>query len=339
MRSRISPLKVALAVIAAVVLLLSLLIGVGIYFRTRVSIPTPSLVLDTPAAVTGIPTFLPGRFVTHTVPDAGGKSLVEIKPDGTFVQTQQNSSITGQWTQSGDQLTLAFAVAAYGFVHLKIEDNDHLVGPNIHQNGKQWVWHLARTSDASENVTGDSLTLRSVSPDSVASASDSLWSLPEFSVESARYGTTDLTERMRTAAQDKLLVAFVESDLSINRQTGELSLRLRTENGFIHRNYPNRQFVFLDARPPRPVPEKGFVVLDAFYGTGIWGEGRMIDIKSQMEAQTRNGAPSIPIRQLVSGIRDPAFGFSKIVIVYYSLDGRVHVKAFEEHQSFTIPRN
>lgn len=87
--------------------------------------------------------FEPGTFRVTTDPPSGVSS-VELHANGKFTQIQ-GASITGTWEQDANGLTLTFTDPNYGDVQLKIEDRDHLTGPNTHRNGNQWTWTAVRT--------------------------------------------------------------------------------------------------------------------------------------------------------------------------------------------------
>lgn len=87
--------------------------------------------------------FEPGTFRVTTDPP-NGVSSVELHANGKFTQIQ-GATITGTWEQDANGLTLTFTDPNYGDVQLKIEDRDHLTGPNTHRNGNQWTWTAVRT--------------------------------------------------------------------------------------------------------------------------------------------------------------------------------------------------
>lgn len=72
-----------------------------------------------------------------------GNSTLELLANGKFTQTQ-DATVTGTWVQDVEGLTLTFTDPNYGDVQLKIEDRDHLTGPNTHRNRNQWVWSAER---------------------------------------------------------------------------------------------------------------------------------------------------------------------------------------------------
>jgi len=164
--------------------------------------------------------------------------------------------------------------------------------------------------------------------------------LPEFQILSAVYGSpvggTDLTPRFERAAKGGLLVVFVEPVLIDDRKQGELVLRVKIGNIKKDLRYTHRKYVFLDSRPAAKYPPKGLTVLDAFYGTGVWGEDKMIDVKKELQQHIHKDQISVPVQDLVRGLPDPARGQSKVVIVRYALDGLVQTAMFEEHLQVAI---
>src|SRR5262249_14653084 len=159
-------------------------------------------------------------------------------------------------------------------------------------------------------------------------------------VLAATYGSgerkVDLTARMQKGADGGLLVAFVEPALSDGKASGELLLRYRVADQEQQRTFRHREFVFLDVREPLPVPARGLVIREALYGAGIWGEGRMVDVKQRLRAQVENDRVEVNVKDLVSGISDPASGVSKVLIVRYALDGRDTFIHFDEHMSVRL---
>lgn len=93
--------------------------------------------------------FVPGMFGITTNPPFGHSTL-ELTPDGKFKGIQDEQSISsGTWEQtSPDELLLKFVSHNYGVSKLKIVDNDHLVGANIHPNGSTWKWRVIRLTAA-----------------------------------------------------------------------------------------------------------------------------------------------------------------------------------------------
>lgn len=99
--------------------------------------------------------FVPGIFEITTDPPFGHATL-ELMPDGKFKEVQDERSITtGTWEQtSKDELLLKFVSHNFGTSKLKIVDNDHLAGPNVHPSGDTWKWRVIRQSAATFS-TGD----------------------------------------------------------------------------------------------------------------------------------------------------------------------------------------
>lgn len=93
--------------------------------------------------------FPPGKFVLVTNPPYGF-ATVELTAEGEFRQIQDEKwTFTGTWSHaSKEELLLRYVSANYGSVALKIEDEDHLAGQNIHPDGKTWGWRLIRQSAA-----------------------------------------------------------------------------------------------------------------------------------------------------------------------------------------------
>jgi len=162
----------------------------------------------------------------------------------------------------------------------------------------------------------------------------------QITVAEARYGkpeaNVDLTERIQKAAQDGLLVVFVEPFLADGKFGGELDLRGQLGKQLFERKFGHRQFVFLDARPAPKPPKKGLAVLDAFYGAGIWGEGKMVDAKALLSEREKGGRIDVTVKEFVAKIPDPAPGTSKVLIVRYALDGETRLAIFEEHQTVRL---
>lgn len=163
-----------------------------------------------------------------------------------------------------------------------------------------------------------------------------------LTVLSAEYGSgaekVDLTERLQKVAQNGLLVVFVEPTLLGGRgkPPGELALSYRIGNQTVNQKFRHREFVFLDARKPPEVPRQGLAILDTFYGAGALFEGRMVDVRQQLVAQVRGNAVRVPVRALITGIPDPAFGTSKVLIVRHAFNGQVKTSLFEEHQTVEL---
>lgn len=162
----------------------------------------------------------------------------------------------------------------------------------------------------------------------------------QIAVAEARYGkpeaNVDLTARMQKAAQDGLLVVFVEPFLSEGKFGGELYLRGQLGKQPFEQKFGHRQFAFLDARPAPKPPKKGLVIFDAFYGAGVWGEGTMIDAKTLLSERLKNGRIDVSVKELVAKTPDPAPGTSKVLIVRYAIDGNVRLEMFEEHQTVRL---
>ena len=162
----------------------------------------------------------------------------------------------------------------------------------------------------------------------------------QIAIAEARYGkpeaNLDLTERMQQAAQEGLLVVFVEPFLAEGKFSGELYLRGQLGKQPFEQKFNHRQFVFLDARPAPKPPKKGLAVLDAFYGAGIWGEGKMVDAKTFLNEREKGGRIDVTVKELVAKIPDPAPGTSKALIVRYALDGETRLAIFEEHQTVRL---
>ncbi len=165
----------------------------------------------------------------------------------------------------------------------------------------------------------------------------------QFTVVAALFGsgtnTTDLTQRVQQASKRGLLVIFVESILSQDRRIGELILVV--ENGSKRENlkFSHRQLVFLDARENPKIESRGFKILEAYYGTGIWSEKTMVDATELLERRLEGNRTDFTVRELVSSIPDPAFGHSKVLIVRYALNGRIQKPVmFEEHETVKLGR-
>lgn len=161
-----------------------------------------------------------------------------------------------------------------------------------------------------------------------------------LTVLAAEYGTAtqrvDLKERLQKAADAGLLVVFVEQELSGGTTVGDLSLRLQLGNKITDQRFGHRQFVFVDAREPPRIPQQGLAILDAFYGTGIWTEGKMVDVKKLVNALVKDDRVRVPVREIASKFSDPAFGQSKVLIVRFALDGHIETVMFEEHQTVEL---
>jgi hypothetical protein len=190
------------------------------------------------------------------------------------------------------------------------------------------------------------------SPESVTSREEPVKPVPSapkrtpkpagtFAIEGAVFTSNgrveDLTLRMQKAAKEGLLVVFVEPVLSSDRKNGTLTLRIKQDGRSFDQNFAHRQFVFLDNRPIAEFPQQGLVILDAFYGTGIWGEGKMVDVKEAVKSHLQDNRVSVPVKTLVAKSTDPASGLSKVVIVRYAFNGRIGIAMFEEHKSVELP--
>jgi len=165
-----------------------------------------------------------------------------------------------------------------------------------------------------------------------------------FTIEEGVYtsddGLTDLTGRLQAATKDGLLVVFVERALAGDKKqrgTGNLFLRIQADGDVVEQKIVHRQFYFLDAREPAKFSPKGLVILDAFYGTGIWGEDRMVDVRKLLADRISNNEIDIPVKDLVEPIPDPAGGLSKALIVRYAVNGVPLVAMFEEHETVQLP--
>ena len=149
---------------------------------------------------------------------------------------------------------------------------------------------------------------------------------------------TDLTSRFQKAVTDDLLVVFVEKSLSDDKKkkTGELYLQVQLDGELSEHKVGHRKFIYLDARDPPKIPLQGLAILDAWYGTGIWGEDKMVDVKRELSGKVVNNQVNIEIKDLVAGIPDPAPGSSKALIVRYAINGVSDVVMFEEHQTIEL---
>lgn len=163
---------------------------------------------------------------------------------------------------------------------------------------------------------------------------------PPFSVVSARYGSTsagtDLTERMQAASKGGLLVVFVESSLASDKQQGELYLRVKTGTATNDLKFTHRQFVLLDHRPAPKIADQGLQILDAWYGAGILGEKKMVDVKDLLAAEVADDRVSLPVKKLIGSVADPAFGVFKALIVRYALDGQIKTELFDEDEEVKL---
>ena len=155
-----------------------------------------------------------------------------------------------------------------------------------------------------------------------------------FEILEAKYGTkdqsADLTERMQAAAKDGLLVAFVEQELSSQKFGGELTLKWKAGGEVREDKVPHRRFAFLDARPVPESPPQGLAIHDAYFGTGILGEGQMVDVKEPLAKLVKDNVLDVDAKEFNSKLPDPAVGKSKVLIVRYALDGEVRTELFEE---------
>lgn len=150
----------------------------------------------------------------------------------------------------------------------------------------------------------------------------------------ARYGSesssVDLTQRLQQAAKGGLLVLDVNNTLTVERRVGgRLLLRARVGRQVTDMAFDDREVVFLDAREPAKIKGNGLVILDAFYGTGIWGEQMMVDVKDRVTTAAAAGK-NTTVGEIVSGLKDPCFGKPKILIVRYSQQGRIGIERYEE---------
>jgi hypothetical protein len=164
-----------------------------------------------------------------------------------------------------------------------------------------------------------------------------------FTVEQGVYasddGVTDLTQRLQAATKDGLLVVFVEKALSEDKKqqkSGSLFLRIQADGDTVEQKIAHRQFYFLDARDPAKFSPKGLVILDAFYGSGLWGEDKMVDVKKLLSDKISNNEIDVPVKDLVEPIPDPAAGLSKALIVRFAVNGVPLVVMFEEHETVKL---
>lgn len=149
---------------------------------------------------------------------------------------------------------------------------------------------------------------------------------------------TDLTQRFQQAVTDDLIVVFVEKSLSDDekKKTGELYLQVQFDGELSEHKVAHRKFIYLDGRDPPKIPASGLVILDAWYGTGIWGEDRMRDVKKELSAKVVMNKVEIAVKDLVENIADPAPGQSKALIVRFAFNGEPAVVMFEEHQTVKL---
>lgn len=155
-----------------------------------------------------------------------------------------------------------------------------------------------------------------------------------FTILGARYGSdsgsVDLTQRLQQAAKGGLLVLDVHNTLTPERRVGgRLLLRAKIGPQVSDLKFDDGEFVFLDAREPEKVKGNGLTILDAYYGTGIWGEEMMVDVKDRVVAAAAAGK-SIFVRELVSGLKDPASGKPKVLIIRYAKQGKIGIDRYEE---------
>jgi|GEM_PF-5182501 len=145
---------------------------------------------------------------------------------------------------------------------------------------------------------------------------------------------TDLTRRFQKAVTDDLLVVFVDKSLSDdkNKKTGELYLQVQFDGEVSEHKVAHRKFIYLDGRDPPKIPASGLVILDAWYGTGIWGEDKMVDVKKELSAKVVMNQVNLYVKELVEKIPDPARGESKALIVRFAINGEPAVVMFEEDQ-------
>jgi hypothetical protein len=149
---------------------------------------------------------------------------------------------------------------------------------------------------------------------------------------------TDLTQRLRTAVTDDLLVVFVEKSLSDDKKKkmGEFYVQVQLDGELSEHQVGHRKFLYLDARHPPKIPPQGLVILDAWYGTGIWGEDKMVDVKRELSGKVVKDRVNIELKDLVAEIPDPAPNMSKALIVRYAINGMPDVVMFEEHQTIEL---
>lgn len=155
-----------------------------------------------------------------------------------------------------------------------------------------------------------------------------------FTILGARYGSdssnVDLTQRLQQAAKGGLLVLDVNNTLTVERRVGgRLLLRAKIGPQVSDMTFDDREIVFLDAREPAKIKGNGLVILDAFYGTGIWGEEMMVDVKDRVATAAAAGK-NTTVRDIINGLKDPCFGKPKILIVRYAQQGRIGIERFEE---------
>lgn len=151
---------------------------------------------------------------------------------------------------------------------------------------------------------------------------------------------TDLTSRLQKAVTNNVLVVFVETSLSDNKKKplGDFYVQVQIDGEVTEHKVGHRKFLYLDAREPAKIPPEGLVILDAWYGTGIWGEERMIDVKKELSDQIVKNSLKIDVKDLVKDITDPAPGMSKALIVRFAINGVPAIFLFEEHQTVEIGR-
>lgn len=149
---------------------------------------------------------------------------------------------------------------------------------------------------------------------------------------------TDLTQRLQKAVTDDLLVVFVEKSLSDDKQKkmGELYVQVQLDGELSEHKVGHRKFLYLDARQPPKIPLQGLAILDAWYGTGIWGEDKMVDVKKALNGKVTKNRVKIDVKDLVTRIPDPAPGLPKALIVRYAVDGIPNVVMFEEHETIDL---
>lgn len=144
---------------------------------------------------------------------------------------------------------------------------------------------------------------------------------------------TDLTQRFQKAVQDDLLVVFVENSLSDDkrRPNGDLFLQVQFDGELIEQKVGHRKYFYLDGRDPPKIPQQGLAIIDAWYGTGIWGEDTMVDVKKELSGRISMNRIRIPVKDFVAGMPDPAFGVSKALIVRFAINGEVQTSLFDEY--------
>ncbi len=168
----------------------------------------------------------------------------------------------------------------------------------------------------------------------------------EWRVLEARYGTEgstiDLTERLRRASQSGSLVVVVDPVLSGGKFSGELFVRIqggdapqqeiRKGGGDVFYFFPS--YSFSAANEPPEV----LTILSAKYGTGIWTEEYMIDARELLTARIVNERVSVPVKELVARVRDPAPGKAKVLVVYCQFGRFRTFRTFQEDATVELGR-